>query len=83
MKKAAAARSRVGATRSQPPVAMPSAMSPREVVPATRAMAKMDSSMVGSTMEDMYISLLDPMPPNAEPVSRAASAMKNRIMDRR
>ncbi len=77
MKKAAAASSREGSTMSRPVEATCSDMPPRAVVPVTRAMANMDRSMVGSTMEEMNISLLEPMPPKVEPASRAASAVKN------
>ncbi len=37
-----------------------------------RAMVKMDSSIVGSTMADIIISRLLPIPPKADPASKAA-----------
>ena len=55
-------------------------MSDNMVVPVIKAMVNMASSMVGSTMAEIIISLLLPMPPKALPVSSAARVMKKRTM---
>jgi len=51
-----------------------------EVEPATSATARTDISMAGSTMAAMYISLLEPIPPNVDPASNAAKAVNIRTV---
>jgi hypothetical protein len=45
-----------------------------------RETAKMAISIAGSESDAIIISRLDPMPPNAVPMSMPASAVKNRAM---
>jgi hypothetical protein len=52
-------------------------MRPRFVDPALEASAKTASATVGSARAATVTSRLAPMPPNAEPGSRPASARKN------
>ena len=51
-------------------------ISPRPVLPARNAIAKIAIITVGSASAATAISLLDPMPPNELPASRPASARK-------
>ena len=74
MNSAANARTWPGLSARDGRAMVRAAISPRFVEPAASASERMASAMAGSLMAAMVISRLLPMPPNAEPGSRPASA---------
>src|SRR2546425_3569024 len=83
MKSAANARRCPGLTADSGSAMVRAAISPRLVEPAPRASAKIASASVGSASAATVTSRLAPIPPNAEPGSRPASARKNVPSSRR
>ncbi len=63
-----------------PPWAMTMVIWDRDVDLLTSDTANTAISMAGSASEAMVISLLEPMPPKAVPISMPANAVKNRAM---